>query len=208
MRLHISTFPEIQLEVEAFSSPALSDVALPGMNVRLTGNVVDQARPTLGYTGASLHGWRYYVLEYELPSSLLENDVVPELVVRLEKLAVESKVSLEDTRMPVHPALPHADPIVNSPPIPSLETPFQADVRVEEVERLISLMRESLVSLEDKTGEFLYTCESSRQALAPDRLSAEPITDQCQSTTVLWLIRKDGAGGTGPRVWRLQSCSM
>lgn len=166
MRLHISTFPELQLGLEAFSTPALSEVALPGMSIRLTGNVVDQATPTLSYTGESLHGWRYYVLEYELPPRMFEKDVVPELVVRLEKLGVERRVSLEDTRMPIHPSLLPEIPIVNNPPIPSLGDRFQAGIRVEEVERLISLMRESLVYLEDKTGEFLYTCESFCKTLA------------------------------------------
>ena len=129
------------------------------MNIRLTGNVVDAVRPKLSYTGASLHGWQYYVLEYELPASILESDKVPELVIGLEKLAVENKLALEGTKMPVHPPLPQAAPIVNSPSIQYLKDMPQINLTLEEAEKFIVLMREGLVNLKDETGKFLYTCE-------------------------------------------------
>lgn len=149
----------MQLDPQAFSATPIPVVALPGMNIRLTGNVVDTVRPKLSYTGDSLHGWQYYVLEYELPASMLENENAPELVIGLEKVAVEQKTALEETQMPIHPPLPTVEPIVNSPPVQHLEDLSQVPLKIEDAERLIALMREGLVNLKDETGKFLYTCE-------------------------------------------------
>ena len=162
MRIHISTFPDLQLKREAFSTPSLSAVSLPGMEVRLTGNVVTAVQPKLSYTGDSLHGWRYYVLEYEIPASMLEGDGVPELIIGLEKLAVETKTGLEGTSMPILPTPSQIAPVVNDPPIQCLSDLSQADLTVEDADRLINLMREGLINLKDETGKFLYTCKILR----------------------------------------------
>lgn len=165
MRLRLSTFVDMQLGPDVFSTPALSDVELPGMHVRLTGNVVDCAQPTLSYTGESLHGWRYYLLEYKLPPSLLEGSSVPELVIHLERRAVidgGSQTSLSDTKMPNHAALLPRRQITNNPPVPNLISSLKYDLSVNKAERLFVLMRERLVTLEDTTGEFLYTRELRR----------------------------------------------
>lgn len=129
------------------------------MNLHLTGNVVDTVQPKLSYTGASLHGWRYYVLEYELPASIMESSNIPELVIGLEKVAVEQKPALEGTKMPVHPPLVPAAHIVNSPSIQHLKDLPNIDITTEKVDNLIVLMRDRLINLRDETGKYLYTCE-------------------------------------------------
>lgn len=162
IRILISTFTDLQLTANDFSGQPAVPIQLPGMSLRLQGNVANMIRPRLSYDGKSLHGWRYYVLDYDIPESLLEGDHVPELVLGLEKTAVEQKPALDGTKMPFRQPRPSAKFVTNNPEILPLERLPHVELRIEEAERLISVMREGLLNLKDKTGDFLYTCENSK----------------------------------------------
>lgn len=136
------------------------------MNICLTGNVVRGAKPKLRYTGDSLHGWQYYVLEYELPESMIQGSSVPELVIELERAEVERNMALLGTSMPDFKPTSERH-VVNEPPVLNLSCLRQEDLAAEDADALINLMREGLVSLKDETGQFLYKCKNLYYVTCP-----------------------------------------
>lgn len=81
--LHIGYIPFHQLTTASFSSNRES---LPGLDVELTGNVVESGRRSLTFDKShSLHGARYYRLTYEFGPELYETEDGPTLYLGFKK---------------------------------------------------------------------------------------------------------------------------
>jgi hypothetical protein len=75
--LHIGALPFMQLNKRSFEGHRAS---LPGLDVRLSGNIVEQGTQTLEFNkDTTMHGAPYYRLSYAFPASLREEE--PTLVV-------------------------------------------------------------------------------------------------------------------------------
>ncbi|WWD16288.1 hypothetical protein CI109_100714 [Kwoniella shandongensis] len=82
IQLSISSLPNFQLNKGAFAN---GQASLPGLDVSLSGNVVDQGTFSLTFTGDAINSFEYYNLTYSFPSSLSQGNYVPELVVGFTK---------------------------------------------------------------------------------------------------------------------------
>ncbi|KAK8869446.1 hypothetical protein IAR55_000010 [Kwoniella newhampshirensis] len=82
IQLSISSLPDFQLNKGAFADGTAS---LPGLDVALSGNVVEQGNMSISFTGDGINSFQYYNLTYTIPSPLLEGEDVPELVVGFTK---------------------------------------------------------------------------------------------------------------------------
>lgn len=87
MQLSISSIPDFQLGPDAFSN---GQASLPGLDVVLSGNVVEQGNRSLTYTGAMINSFYYYNLTYTIPSDLMDGGDVPELVITFTKTSPPS----------------------------------------------------------------------------------------------------------------------
>jgi hypothetical protein len=81
IQLSISSIPDFQLSNSSFTGKT----SLPGLDVTLSGNVVDQGKKSLSFTGAQINGFYVYNLTHSFDSSLRDNGEVPTLVVEFEK---------------------------------------------------------------------------------------------------------------------------
>jgi hypothetical protein len=86
LQLSIASQPDFQLGKTAFSNHTAS---LPGLDVTLSGNVVEQGNRSLTY-GATINDLYYYNLTYTFPGNLQSGAAVPELVISWKKTAPPS----------------------------------------------------------------------------------------------------------------------
>jgi hypothetical protein len=86
LQLSIASQPDFQLAKTAFSNHTAS---LPGLEVTLSGNVVEQGNRSLAY-GATINDLYYYNLTYTFPGSLRSAGTVPQLVISWKKTAPPS----------------------------------------------------------------------------------------------------------------------
>ncbi|ORY25543.1 hypothetical protein BCR39DRAFT_543951 [Naematelia encephala] len=83
MELHISALPFLQLDGDSFGSDSHS---LPGLDVELSGNVVQQGSRTLEFNhDTQCWGRWFYRLKYTFPDSLRENGSVPTMIVHWKR---------------------------------------------------------------------------------------------------------------------------
>lgn len=81
MTLHIGALPFRQLDATSFEG---HKARLPGLDVRLSGSVVEEGSQVLDFNkDTHLHGAPFYRLSYTFPSSLRETE--PTLVVGFAK---------------------------------------------------------------------------------------------------------------------------
>ena len=82
MRLCISSFPNKQLQAEAFEASA---VRLPGLTLYVGGNIAETQAGQLSYSPEKWHDQFFYTLSYDIPASMWDNGNVPTLVVEMKK---------------------------------------------------------------------------------------------------------------------------
>ena len=82
MTVVISPIPDHQFGTGSFNNSDHSE-SLPGLDVSLSGNVIDQGSLNLAYTGDAINGFNYYNLTVEFAGAL--GDEVPELVLGFKK---------------------------------------------------------------------------------------------------------------------------
>jgi hypothetical protein len=81
IQLSISSLPDFQLDKGAFKD---NSETLPGLEVDISGNVVDSGNKTLTYTNADINGFVYYNLTYTFDPAEMQEDT-PELIVSFTK---------------------------------------------------------------------------------------------------------------------------
>ena len=86
MQLSISALPDFQLSPFSFEN---GQASLPGLDVMLSGNVVERGNRTLTFTGDDINGFLYYNLTYSWEGTSLSGEI-PELVVGITKTASPS----------------------------------------------------------------------------------------------------------------------
>ena len=84
VQLHISSIPGLQLGLDAFEG---GEAVLPGLTIKVTGNVVEQGKRELSF-GHAVHGFPYYRLRYSFQDSMRESGQIPELMVTWKKTRV------------------------------------------------------------------------------------------------------------------------